>query len=53
MCLLLLLRERVGYMSTPDPVSVVCVKERFGYLITPTHMSNIPVEGEVWLYKHS
>ena len=27
--------ERIGYESTPTPVSSVCVKEKFGCLSTP------------------
>jgi len=42
-CLLFLLRERIGYKSTPDPVSIVCLKERFDYVSTSTPISVVCV----------
>jgi len=49
LCLLFLWRESFGYANTPTPVSIICMKERFSCLITSTPVSNILVEGEVWL----
>ena len=40
-------------MSTPTPVSIVCVKERFGSLSIPTPVSMVPVDGEIWMCEHS
>jgi len=53
LCLLFLLRDIIGCVRTPTPVSVVCVRDRFGFLSTPTHVLVIPVKKDVWLCKHS
>ena len=53
MCLLFLLREGTGYTSNPTPVSGAYMKERYGCLKTPTPITEVRVEGEVWLCEHS
>ena len=53
MCLLSLLRKRTGYANNPTPMSGVYVKERYGYLRTPTLVTEILVEGQVWLCEQS
>ena len=53
LCLLLILRESIGYGSTPAPISIVPEIKRFGHIITPTPLSIIPFEGELWLFDHS
>ena len=42
MCLLFLLSKRIGYVSTPNSVSVVTVSERFSYISTPDPVSVVP-----------
>ena len=34
-----MVRERKGYVSTPDPIYGICMTKLFGYVSTPTHVS--------------
>ena len=45
-------KNRFGYVLIPTSLSIVYAIERFGYASTPTPVSDIPIEGEYWLYEH-
>ena len=46
-------KERFDCVITPAPMYIITEIERFGYVSTPTPVSDIPIEGEDWIFKYS